>query len=281
MRAYRNLEAILALPGARAERRGLADHGGRVAHAKTGASVHGDAQPAADELADLDRQTEVIDQQRLQTFRRFGTRDDARAAQLCVIRDDVPTGRRLAEQPDERTEVVGERVVCGARVTRGRVGIRPRPVEQGDQAVLEQVDEVADDRVVVVAASLERVFGQVKGQGPVRAKYAEGQLLETQLAARSRADGGDVAGSEPEMRRLLEHHGFVGRPACGPEPRPVRLRPLQQAESREQAEPVRIAPQRLERCYSVGRVPVRTGHRLTSPRSADSRRVSTNELSDT
>ena len=177
--------------------------------------------------------------------------------------------------------MVGERVVCGAGVARGRVGIGPRPVEQGDQAVLEQVDEVADDRVVVVSAPLERVFRQVKGQGAVRPEYAEGQLLETQLAARPRAHSGDVTGSELQMRWLLEHHRLVGRPTCGPETRPIGLRALQQPESRKQAEPVRVAPQRLEHCYSVWRVPVRTGHRLTSPRSTDIRRVSTNELSDT
>ena len=79
-------------------------------------------------------------------------------------------GRADAEQRSHvGHEAIGARPIAADR----GLGIGPGAVEQGQDAVVEDVEEANQGRIVRVAQAVARVLGQVDGQGTVGAEHAQ------------------------------------------------------------------------------------------------------------
>jgi hypothetical protein len=113
--------------------------------------------------------------------------------------------------------------------------------------VLEQVDEVADRPVFMVASPLERMLGEMERQRAVRAEYPEPELLEAQAPARRRVGRGDRGRREVQVGRLFDPDPLVRRPACLAQPGAVRLDAFEQTQRSEQLEATGLASELPQR----------------------------------
>ena len=186
------------------------------------------------------------------------------------------------DDADERADIAGEAIVVRAIAIDVRLRLRPRPIEQRQEPVMEHVEEPAERRVAGVAQPLARVLGQVQRQRTVRTEQAEQPDLQPRRGCRPA--GARTTPAAPA--RTTDPDPVPAAPARRPDaaPRPsaaCRVQALQPAQRLIEIVAVRRLRQRREEGYSVGLAPHCGTHRLISPRLSERRTVSVNELIDT
>ena len=170
-------------------------------------------------------------------------------------------------EPYEIQQVLGDAVAAVALVGDGEAMLLPRPIEQGDDAVLEDVQKTLQCPVAC-SEPLGHQQGVVVGQDAQRAdqphevdqqprRPAVGQLEVLDLARRT-CDGGIGR----EVRDLVRGS------AESPHPRPLGVEALEETDRLEKVEGGRVARQlrgELGRAYTSGFHPALAGHsRITS-----------------
>src|SRR6185437_1035962 len=183
-RTEHDLELVLALPAGGADRTAAAQRSRLAGRSQPAEQITRGRQPRADELADLHAQTEVVRQNGLQAFGRACLlRIQAGARQLCIVRHGIAAASRRGRHAECRTDESQEAVALGAIEARSGIRVGPRAVEKRDQAVLEQVQEIREGRIFLVAPPLVGMLGQMQGQRAVGAKDTEGVLLQMRHAS--------------------------------------------------------------------------------------------------
>src|ERR1019366_6948838 len=160
--------------------------------------------------------------------------------------------------------------------------LRPGPMKDEQEPVMEDVEKARQRRVAGVPHPLARVLRQVARQRPVRAPEPEEGLGDVRRPA-------FAPRNEAAERRRLERGGrslghaerLVGRTHGLAEPRRGRERGLEATERDVEVEAPRVARQPLEPAQIVGRRPIFGGHRTISPRCTLRSAVSANELIET
>ena len=129
--------------------------------------------------------------------RRRGRTWRGRAARRVAKR-----GRR---QPDERTDIGREAILVRAIAIDVRLRLRPRAIEQRQEAMMEEIEEPAERRDRRLTQSLARVLGDVQRQRSVRTEQAEEPHLQPRTAAvASGLERGQRRRRERQIRILAE-----------------------------------------------------------------------------
>ena len=130
--------------------------------------------PFTRELFQLSRQSHVIGNHGLEPFGVAGLCGQAaRVVQLGVVRKGVAVAHRGRADAKQRSDVGDEAVAFGTVVTDGGLGVGPRSVEKRQNAVVEDVEETDQGRIVGVAQAIPGVLGQVKRQRAVGTEGAQ------------------------------------------------------------------------------------------------------------
>ena len=202
--------------------------------------------------------------------------------ELGDVRDVVAVAERPGRDTQERPDIGGKTVVGRAIAVDVRLCLRPGPIEQRQEPVMEHIEERTERRIGGVSLTLPRVFGDVQWQRAIRTEQPEQPHPQSRLPLSSSVvERGDRGGSKCEIGFLPQAHGLVNRPERLAPARLVESHALQPAQRLVEIEAVGRLRQLGEEPYSVALAPQCGIHRLISPRLCDRRTVSVNELIET
>jgi hypothetical protein len=156
----------------------------------------------------------------------------------------------------------------------------PRPVEQADHAVIEDIEKTGQRRVVMIQFTVMNILGNMQWHGALGPEQTQEVYHETGLAGLlltfkalerggRKTQGGRLTKLNGVVRSAgrVAHTGFIREPAFHPSGDLI------------EAEPGRVLEE--PQIYSVCLVPRFAGHRIISPRSRVLITVSVNELMET
>lgn len=113
--------------------------------------------PVPDEFLNLHRHAEEV----LKNVRQPFTVPDlanqrADVEELGQIRQRVPIAKRRRSEPEERADVSRKSILFRPVVVDVRLRLRPRAIEERQEAVVKNVDEPAERRIVFMSQPLTR-----------------------------------------------------------------------------------------------------------------------------
>jgi hypothetical protein len=280
-RPERQTELVLPIPHPAAGDGGHAEHRAIASEIRSLRDV--ERHPVPDELFDLHRYAKEMLEDRAQAFR-VACMTDQRAdvEELGQVGNGIARAKRRRGDAEERAEIAGKAIVVRPIAIDMRLRLRPCPVEQRQEPVMEEVEEARQRPVPRLPQAVARVFRDVDRQRAVRTEQAEQvDVQPRRTAAAARLERGQRRRRERQIRILAETHRLVGRP---PGVAPARLRVVHALETPQrlvEVVAVGCVRQRREERQSVGLAPHCGTHRLISPRPSVRSAVSVNELIET
>ena len=238
--------------------------------------------PFACKLLQLGRHAHVVGNDGFEPFgvsRLSG--QTAHVIQLRAIGKGVAVAHRRRADAKQRADVGDESVAFGPVVTDGGLGVGPRSVEERQNAVVEDVEETDQGRIVGIAQAIPGVLGQVNRQRTVGAEGA--QEVDADAGRKTFLTGLGVGqrGRRKGQRCLLaETNRLIARSRRLSQAHAIRKRALDGSQQREEIVLVRRLLDGTEELvesllvrgpngllvYSAGRRPSLAGHRTTSLR---------------
>ncbi len=221
-------------------------------------------------LLDPHRHAEVLAQQLDETFGVAAARAEQAGLEApCVL---GKRARRIdrALRTVRRAEPCGEAVVVRPVVVDRRLRLRPGPVEEREQAMVEDVEKARQRGIAARAQPLAHVLGEVERHRPLRAEQAEEANAESRRRSRAGVEALERRGCERELRRLAEAHALLRRPQREAD---ARLPGTQRLDVAQDGEEVVLARRRGDRfeerrqrsfaiaCRARARLPLRRWRR--------------------
>jgi len=247
------------------------------------ATALGQFEPLADVFFDLYRQAEVLAKDRLQAIRVAGLRRQVAAVmQLCRVGDQPLVEQARHAPTAQGREARRPVIIVRAVVADGRPRLGPGPVEQAQQAMVEDIQELFAGAVGIVALAFAHVLGDVQRQRAVGAAEAEKVLLQPRwLALASGVDRGQGGRGEGAVGLLPEAQRVVRQAQGLAQARQVRRFALDTPQRLEEIVFPGLLVHRIQGTHRVGRRPGLAFHRMISPRSVVRITVSVKLLIDT
>src|SRR5258706_5322240 len=197
-----------------------------------------------------------------------------------MVLDGVPLLQGFHAQSKEASDINGIALVLWAVQIEHHLVVGPRPIEQGDEPVMKNVEEGHERIVTGIALAVAGKFREVLGQGAVGPEEPEVMHKKPRNGTGSfAAKGFDGGRSEGERGVLREPDRVMGGRVGIADAGAFRMLTLQQADGPEQVEGEGPLLQFLD--YIMGRLPIIGGHRMISPRCCVLITVSVKELSET
>src|ERR1017187_4383385 len=227
--------------------------GARVALGEAGAEAGIERAPGAGEGLNLDGDFEIVREHLAEG--RSGARvlgEQALVANESLIGDGLVVLQAASAQADEGEHVSGEGVGAGALIGNREAVFFPGAVEQRNHAVVEEVEEVLEGRIVGVEALDEQlgVAGGEDAEGPGEAEEADGHF---ERAARIVLEGLDFSGREAEGRAHADAHGLTRGLIEGTDGMLDLGEPLQQADGLKEREIPRMRAEPFGQRFQVQR----------------------------
>lgn len=173
-------------------------------------------------------------------------------------------------------------VIVRAVMADGRPCLGPGTIKQGQQAMVEHIQEALAGAVGVVALALTHVLGDVQRQRAVGAAEAEEELLQPcRLAFGPRFDRGQCGRRKGAIGLLPETQRVIRQAQGVPQAWQVRRFALDAPQRLEEVIFPGLLMHRIQGTHRVGRRPGLAFHRMISPRSVVRITVSVKLLIDT
>ncbi len=230
-RAHHDAEFVLAAPDPAAKQGGAAQRGGARRGAKPRAVSLGHHQPGAEEALDPHGDVEEgreDGRQALGVPRLAG--EVAGEVQLGQVRHRVAIAQAVHPQAHQGADIEREPIVLGAVEADRWAGIRPGAIEQRQGAVVEDVGEMLEAAVAIVARPVARIFGQVHGQWAVGTEQPEEMHQQPRgVAVVLGLPAGEGGGGEFDCGKLRQPNRVLRRADGAAETRAIPVQRLQPA----------------------------------------------------
>lgn len=239
-------------------------------------------QPAPDKFLHPHWHAEKAGQHGLQRLGGPGhRRKKARKPQARQIGQRVAPPERRAAQTCQRGQspfdpASGATVEIGGGLASG-----PGAVQQRHEAVREHVHERHQRRVAFRDQPVAGIFGQMRGQGAMRAEIAKEPVDQRARPGTGRREAADGSRGESQLRLLSQPHAILARTPRAAQRRRIGKPRLDQAQGEEDVMGLRVVDQPLKQRQIVRPRPVAGRHRAISPLCWDCRTVSVKLLSET
>ena len=132
---------------------------------------------------------------------------------------------------DQGAHVGGETIFARTIEADCRLALCPRPVEQRQEPVMEDVEEIGKRGIARMQLAIPRVLSQVKRQRAIRAEQPEEAHIDAEPPVCAVAVGvRERGGRKGHGRFLAQANRFIGRPHALAETRLVRKQGLDVAQ---------------------------------------------------
>src|SRR3954467_2130151 len=221
-------------------------------------------EPATDKLVDLDLDAEQSLQEPLQprcALRPW--RDEPSEAQLRHIRYGIAIGEHARAQSGKGADIGDEAVLRRPVMLSNRPGVGPGAKEQLQEASVQKIEKTREG-IIPHQPPAETFIGDGKRQRALRSQQAQ-KFHQYPEPAVVFLDGSEVGGGKLQIRGLAELDILLASRGAITDPRSLRIGALQLAQRIEEIEAPGLSLHLVDQFHSGLRVPMRGGHRMTSP----------------